>query len=366
MFKLHQLHELGQSTWLNYMRREFICSGEFASTIRAGIQGITANAAVFAGAIANATDYDEDIHRQLIAGTPHHRIHDMLMTDDVQRAADLLHPVYERTAGRDGFASLELDPALSANAVDTVATARRLLARIDRVNAMVEVPATPQGLEAVRTLVADGVCINATHLFRVEDYERVAQAYISGLEVYFDTHSVWRLAPAAVASFSVGAIDQAVDADLTAAGRPELRGKAGLALAGLLYARYLQIFDGPRWQRLASRGAQPLRPMWTRTRPHTELYAPTFYVDALVGPETVVTFDLKMLAQFEQQGDVVQMLPADIDAALLDLQAVVDAGVDVDAIVDQLQARYLQLSVEDYNVLTSEVRRKLYDVALAR
>lgn len=365
MSKLHQLHDLDQSTWLNYMRREFICSGEFAATIDAGIQGITANAAVFAGAIANATDYDEDIHRQLIAGTPHHRIHDMLMTDDVQRAADLLHPVYEQTEGRDGFASLELDPALSNNAVDTVATARRLLARIDRVNAMVEVPATRQGIEAVQTLVADGICINATHLFTVEDYERVAQAYVAGLEVYFDTHSVWRLAPAAVASFSVGAIDEAVDAQLAVVGHPELKGKAGLALARLLYARYLQIFSGPRWQRLVSRGAQPLRPKWTRIRPHAEDYRPTFYADALIGSGTVLTFDLRTLAQFEEQGSVAQTLTGNAEEAILRLGAVADAGVDVDAVSDQLQAQYLRHSLEEYNVLTAEVRRKLYDVALA-
>ena len=148
--------------------------------------------------------------------------------------------------------------------VGTVVTVRRLLIRVDRGNAMVEVPATPEGAEAVRALTVDGININATHIFSISAFERVAQAYITGLETYFRTHSVWRTAPTSVASFSLSPIDRAVDEQLDEADRPELKGKTAVAMARLLYTRYRGIFAGPRWEALAARGARPLRPKWTR------------------------------------------------------------------------------------------------------
>jgi transaldolase len=359
MTKLHELQDLGQSPWLNYMRREFIVTGGLRETISQGIQGITANAAVFEETIRNDIDYDESIREHIRAGTPTTRIHEALMVDDVQRAADLLHPVFEETAGLDGIASLEIDPAYAADSVGTVATARRLLARVDRGNAMVEIPATHAGAEAVQALTEDGVNINATHIFSVSDFERIAQAYISGLECYFETHSVWRMTPTAVASFSVNPIDKAVDKKLAQLDHPELQGQVAIAVARLLYERYREIFSGPRWQRLASRGARPLRPKWTRLSVYQSRQAATAYMDALIGSDTVITFTPETLELFLAQGRAVRTLHKRSDSAMSVLQEVAELGIDLEQLAIVLQQEYIEAADRRYQALIAAVIQTL-------
>lgn len=342
------------------MRRAFIRSGELRHYLDEGIQGITANAAVFQETIANHTDYDDAIHNEVLAGTPYERIHTALMVDDVQRAADILHPIFEESDGLDGFASLELSPALAHNAVDTVAHAGHILARIDRGNAMVEVPATLEGCTAVRSLTSDGVSTNATHIFSISTFERVAQAYICGLELYFDTHSVWRIAPTAVASFSVGAVDAAVDPMLAAEGLVDWQNQTGIALARLLYARFEQIFSGPRWEKLARKGARPLRPKWTRIQPTNNSQPLAFYANALIGPQTVLTLTPETLAAFRQQGQVAPTLRLELDQAQTHLQRLADTGIDLDGTLDALQMEHLSASQAQYEALVTSVRGKLY------
>lgn len=361
MSKLDQLHELGQSTWLNYMRRAFIRSGELRHCVAEGIQGVTANAAVFQATIAQHEDYDQAIHEEVLSGTPYGRIHTALMVDDVQRAADILHPIYEESEGLDGFASLELNPALAHNAVETVATAGHILARIDRGNAMVEIPATLAGCTAVRSLTSDGVCTNATHIFSVSAFERVAQAYICGLELYFDTHSVWRIAPTAVASFSVGAVDAAVDPVLAARGLVSWQNQTGIALARVLYTRYQQIFSGPRWAKLARQGARPLRPKWVRIHPHNASQPLTFYAEALIGPHTVLTFAPDTLEAFLRHGQAAPTLATGLAEALAHLERLQEAGIDLEAMTDALQTEHLAFSIRQYEALVESVADKLYE-----
>lgn len=359
MTKLHELHDLGQSTWLNYMRRRFIVSGGLREAIDQGIQGITASAAVFEKTIRDENEYDEDIHRYVVAGVPTTRIHERLMADDVQRAADLLHPVFEESDGLDGVASLEIDPALADDGIATVATVRRLLARVDRGNAMVEIPSTHAGSEAILDLVADGININATHIFSVSAFERVAQAYISGLERYLDTHSVWRTAPTAVASFSVGPIDKAVDEHLAAKGHPELRGRTAIAMGRVLYGRFCDIFSGPRWEALARRGAQPLRPKWTRLSVTSEQQAGTAYMDALIGRNTVLTFTPQTLALFQEDGSAVPTLECDRGAAEELLARLAGLDIDLEQITEDLQADHLAAADRQYQALVAAVIQKL-------
>lgn len=357
MTKLHELHSSGQSTWLNYMRRAFICSGGLRAAISQGIQGITANAAVFEDTIVNDTDYNQDIRAQVMAGTPTTRIHEALMVDDVQRAADMLHPIFEESNGLDGVASLEIDPALAHDSVSTVATIRRLLARVDRGNAMMEIPATPAGATAVQSLTADGVNINATHIFSISVFERVAQAYIAGLETYFDTHSVWRTEPTSVASFSVSPIDQVVDELLVARGRPDLQGQTAVALASLLYARYQDIFSGPRWEALAARGAWPLRPKWTRLE--TDSDRGTRYLDSLIGPDTVMTFTPKTLERFLAHGRVALTLAHNLEEAEEHLAQLAQWEIDLESIAAELQRAHLEASDRQYQALIGSVVQKL-------
>lgn len=359
MTKLHQLHRLGQSPWLNYMRRAFIVSGGLRESIDQGILGITANAAVFEDAIRSDTDYDRDIYAQLVAGTPTTRIHERLMADDVQRAADLLHPIFEESDGLDGVASLEIDPALADDNVGSVATVRRLLTLVDRGNAMVEIPATAAGSEAVRELTIDGININATHIFSVSVFERIAQAYITGLETYFRTHSVWRTTPTSVASFSLSPLDHAVDKQLEALGHPELQGRTAIASARLLYARYWDLFSGPRWKVLAARGARPLRPKWTRLRPQDDQRPATMYIDALIGPDTVITFTPATLELFLEEGRVARTLDRQSDAAEGLLARIAGLGIDLEVVAEELQQAHLEAADKQYQALIAGVIQKL-------
>lgn len=360
MTKLHQLHELGQSTWLNYMRRAFIQSGGLRECIAEGIQGVTANAAVFEDTISNHHDYDDQIQRELRAGTPTTRIQEALMIDDVQRAADLLHPIYESSDGLNGFASLELDSTLTEETVCAVATARRMLARIDRGNVMVEMPATRQGIAAFERLTADGVSVNLTHIFSVAVFERAAQAYIAGLETFFDTHSVWRTAPTAVASFSLAPIDHAVDEILAVKNRPDLFGKTAVAMARRLYARFQYIFSGPRWQRLEARGARVLRPKWTRIRPFDARLPATLYADALIGPHTILTFNLSTLETFLAEGTVPPAPVEDLADAMNHLLEVEKLGIDLEPLMEEVQQAHLEASDKQYQSLIQSVIRNLF------
>lgn len=365
MSKLHDLHKLGQSTWLNYMRHNYIMSGEFRQAIDNGIQGVTANAAVFAQTIVQHDDYDEDINRLMLEGIPYRHIHEWLMMDDGRLAADLLHKVYEATDGWDGYVSLEIDPSLAESATKTAATAKHTLYGMDRVNAMVEIPATLEGCDAIRTLAGDCESLNITHVFTITDFERAAQAYIAGLELLLASDCMWRVMPTAVASFSVGAIDAAIDPVLRAKDAPELCGKTGIALAKLLYQRYRQIFFGPRWEQLARHKARPMRPKWTRITPSDPGLPLTHYTNALIGQDTVITFTPDTLAAFQKSGKIAPTLTLDIGGAEDHLDRLAKVGVNLDEIVHQLQAEHLSMAQAQYQALIDAVMQRSVVLGMA-
>lgn len=365
MSKLHKLHKLGQSTWLNYMRYNYITSGEFRQAMANGIQGVTANAAVFAQTIIQHDDYDEAINRLMLEGIPFRHIHEWLMMDDARLAADLLREVYQASDSWDGYVSVEMDPSLADSAAKTAATAKHLLHGMDRANAMVEIPATLEGCDAIRTLTADCEPLNITHIFTITDFERAAQAYIAGLELLLASNSMWRMMPTAVASFSVSTIDAAIDPVLRAKDAPELCGKTGIALAKLLYQRYRQIFSGPRWEQLARRKARPLRPKWTRIAPQDPNLPLTHYTNALIGSETVMTFTLDTLAAFLEAGKPALTLTQDIDGAEAHLEQLSKAGVDLDDIVHKLQAEHLVMAEAQYQALIDAVTQRSFVIGMA-
>lgn len=358
MTSLHDLHEFGQSTWLNYLRNSFIRSGELASKLDSGIQGITANALVYQRAIAGGGDYDEAIRREMTAGTPLKRIHEALVVDDLQRAADVIRPIFESSNRLDGFVSVELEPGVLQDVTATVAEVRRLSHHIDRYNVMIEIPATPAGVEAIRELTSDGVSVNATHIFSIATYEKVAQAYIDGLEKYITSHSVWRVTPTAVASFSLSPIDDAIDALLQQAGRPDLMGKTAIALAKVLYNRFQSIFHGPRWDKLAARHGRVLRPKWTRTTPNNFLYPETYYIEALIGPETIATFSPLTLNAFRHNGQVAETITAGLEEAQTHLAEIAALGIDLERVTDRLQQEYLEASDRLFQKLIQTVMRR--------
>jgi transaldolase len=235
-----------------------------------------------------------------------------------------------------------------------------MLARIDRGNVMVELPATAQGINALETLTADGVSINVTHVFSIAVFERVAQAYIAGLETFFATHSVWRTAPTAVASFSLAAVDAAVNEKLVQLDRSDLSNKTGIAMARILYARFQEIFAGPRWSRLARRGARMLRPKWTRIKPLNKGRSDTFYADALIGPHTVQTFTLPTLDAYLQHGSVALSIYDDLPAAEAQMAEIESLDLDIEELMDELQEKHLAVSDLQYQSLIQSVIRKLF------
>ena len=223
---------------------------------------------------------------------------------------------------------------------------------------MVEIPSTAAGIDAIEALTGDGVCVNATHIFDIETYERIAQAYINGLEAYYESHNVWRIWPTAVASFSLSSIDSVVDMALLECGHPELLGKTAVALAQVLYGRFRDIFSGPRWEQLARRGARVLRPKWTRTAPRSFRYPDTFYVDALIGPDTVTTFAPVTLNAFLDHGTVTATLSKGEDGSHVHLNKLAQIGIDLDAITTRLQQQHLIASDQRFQALTASVSRR--------
>lgn len=358
MASLTDLHQMGQSTWLNYLRNSFIRSGELAEWVERGIQGVTANAQVYERAIAGSSDYNDAIRRAMEEGKPARSIHLALMVDDIQRAADVFRPVFEATGRYDGFVSYEVEPSLFSDVTTAVAGVHHISHLIDRYNVMVEVPATDTGIDTIRALVADGNSINATHLFSIVDFECVVAAYIDGLSEYIRSHSVWRTTPTAVASFSLSPIDAAVDALLTRLGRPDLNGKAAISLAKVLYARSLELFNNPEWARLAAKGARPLRPKWTRITPRDFRYREDYYVNNLAGAGSVVTFSPISLNTFLQHGSVAESLTEDLEGAKKVLDEIAALGVDLDKIAASLQSDHLAASDRHFQALVGTVIRK--------
>ncbi len=364
MNKLQQLHELGQSAWLNNLNRPFIQSGELRQHMEEGIQGFTANAANFDTILTTTSDYDEAIWEQVRAGIPAPQIHQKLIVDDIQVAANCMHDVYQESDGLEGYVSLELNPRLMHDQVNTVAEVTHLEAVINQPNAMVEVPATQAGLNAITHLTKDGVSINITHLFSVETYEKAAKAYIEGLEIFLDTHSVWRFVPVSVASFSLAPLDEAVDPILGDQGKPELLGKTAVSLAKLLYHRCQKIFSGSRWEKLAKQGGCILRPKWSRTTPLNPAFPATYYLEELIGPNTVTTFSMISLPVFLERGSVVSTLNNQLGQAHDHVHQLAKLGINMDEIAQSLQAEYLQASEKQFHLITQHISHKREEMEL--
>ena len=358
MNRLQKLHELGQSTWLNYLNRPFVQSGELRLRVADGIQGFTANAAIFDTILTSTTAYDEAILQQVKAGVTAPEIHDKLMVHDIQIAADIMHSIYQESDGLEGYISLELNPGLMHDTTNTIAEVTHLETLINKPNSMVEVPATPAGIAAVKQLTKDGVSINITHVFSVDVYEQIARAYLEGLQIFLDTHSVWRFVPVSVVSFSLSPVDELVDPMLADKGKPKMLAKTAIAIAKLLHQRSQQIFSGPDWEKLAKKGGVVLRPKWSRTMPRNPALPETYYLEALIGENTVTTFSPITLLAFMQHGRIVPTLTKDIDAAREHVDQLAQLDIDIEAIARDLQQDYLLRSEKQFMEIVRHISQK--------
>ena len=337
MTKLHELDDLGQAVWLDYIRRELIDSGELQELVDQGVRGVTSNPSIFEKAIAGSADYDRDLRALVEAGRSVDEIYESLALDDIGRAADVLRPLFEESNGGDGYVSLEVSPTLAHDTEGTVAQARRLFKTLGRPNVMIKVPATPAGMPAIETLIGEGINVNVTLIFSLAHYEAVAEAYIAGLErlAAGPEQSLDRVA--SVASFFVSRIDTAVDRALKEIGEGDLQGKIAIASARMAYARFQEIFSGERWERLAARGARRQRPLWASTGTKNPLYPDTLYVDELIGPETVNTLPPATMEAFMDHGRVAATLASNLNQARQGLTRLAELGVDLGAITQKLQ-----------------------------
>ena len=350
MNRLQRLSEAGVSIWLDTLSRELLESGEFATLVEeSAVTGATSNPTIFAKAITGSDRYDDQLRSLFASGMEEGReLFFAIALDDVRRAADILLPAYERSAGGDGFISFECTPDVAHDTEATVAQALELWHRLDRPNVLIKVPATRAGVGAIEELTARGVNVNVTLLFSVERYEEVIEAYLRGLERRLDARlPVGGIA--SVASFFVSRIDTKADAILDAGSA--LRGRVAIANAHHAYGRYLTRFAGTRWEALRQAGATPQRPLWASTGTKDPSYSDVVYVERLIAPGVINTMPLETLRAFADHGAVETTLGPDLSAARAVLAAAAAEGVDLEIITSELERDGVRAFCDSYEEL---------------
>ena len=343
---LRQLESLGQSIWLDYISRGLIAGGGLRRLIEEdGLGGMTSNPAIFEKAIANSHDYDEDIRALAAQGKNPEAIFEALSLRDVQSAADLFRPLYDRTDGQDGFVSLEVNPHLAHDPKGTVEEALRLWAALDRPNVMIKVPATADGLAAIRKLTGEGISVNVTLLFGLPRYRQVMEAYVAGLETRVAQGKPVKPI-ASVASFFLSRIDVLVDPvlDKLIAGGGEqatlakkVSGQTAIASAKVAYQMYKEIFGRARFKKLADRGARVQRVLWASTGTKNPEFSDVKYVEPLIGPDTINTLPVQTLEAYRDHGDPKPRLEQDLESARWVLQRLPELGIDLEQVTQQLE-----------------------------
>jgi transaldolase / glucose-6-phosphate isomerase len=344
---LRGLSEFGQSVWLDYIRRSLITSGELKRLVAEdGLRGVTSNPSIFEKAIVGSTDYEDVIDSPESVALDAKALYEKLAIKDVQDAADILRPVYEESKYRDGYVSLEVSPLLAHDTAGTVQEALRLWKSVHRLNLMVKVPATPEGIPAIRQLINEGINVNVTLLFSRDAYEQVARAYIEGLNARAASGGdVSRIA--SVASFFVSRIDSTIDAQLSsqlkATSDPAQRsrlggllGRVAIANAKLAYHRFTELFSGDHWSALEKQGAQPQRLLWASTSTKNPGYRDVIYVEELIGPSTVNTIPPATFNAFREHGRLRASLTEDLENAADTMESLERAGLSMKLVTDKL------------------------------
>jgi len=364
---IKQLVKEGQSVWLDDISRQLIQSGELQRQIDdVGIRGVTSNPTIFQKAIAASDVYDEEIVNLLKQGKKPAEVFQTVAVKDIQDACDLFRPLYDETGGEDGFVSIEVLPSLARDADGTMENARTLWTAVDRPNLMVKVPGTTEGVTAIRTLLTEGININITLLFSLNNYEQVARAYIDALtKRHEDGLPIDKLA--SVASFFVSRVDTLADkqldaklesgdgdADLIAS----LKGKVAIANAQLAYEKFEELFGSEAFKPLADAGAKVQRPLWASTGTKNAAYSDVLYVDTLIGPHTINTAPPKTIEAFLDHGTVKRTVDADYAAAHKVLEDLKSVGLDIDEITQQLEDEGIESFMSSYDDLLAGVEGK--------
>ena len=360
---IQEVQRLGQSIWYDNIRRGLIKSGELSSIFNLGVTGVTSNPSIFEKAIAGSTDYDEALLELLKGDQSTQRLFETFAIEDVRAAADLLRPIYDRTGGDDGYASLEVSPTLAHDTEGTIADAVRLFVALDRPNVMVKVPATSEGIPAIRSLIGRGINVNVTLIFSRDAYHQVADAYIGGLEELAASGGDVRQV-ASVASFFVSRVDTAVDPlleDSIRGGHSNLEallGKTAIANSTLAYGDFKTVFGNTRFAALRKKGARVQRLLWASTGTKNPAYSDVMYLDSLIAPDTVNTVPPATLTAFIDHGRAAHTLEPGAEEAQRVINAVAVAGIDLVQVADQLLAEGLGGFVESFEKLMANIEDK--------
>ncbi|MFL5666196.1 MAG: transaldolase [Ktedonobacteraceae bacterium] len=359
---LQQLKAHGQSVWYDNIDRAQLFSGLFQRLIdEDGIVGTTANPTIFEQSISHGAAYDEQIQQLIQEGKSTNEIYEALIMTDIRMVADLLRPIYDETDGQDGFVSLEVSPDLAHDTTGTLAEVRRFWNVVDRPNLMVKIPATPAGIPAIRQALSEGININITLIFSLENYRQVVEAYLSALEERSAKgQNISHIA--SVASFFVSRVDTLVDsllADRIKAmsegdKRQQLKaleGKEALANARLVYQEFKRLFGMPRFELLEHSGAHVQRPLWASTSTKNPAYRDVLYAEELIGPDTVDTMPLQTIENFRDHGRVRQSIEDNIQEAKAELAALENVGIHYDQITQQLQEEGVQKFANSFHML---------------
>ena len=367
--RLKELHEAGQSVWLDYIDRTMLRNGDLQRRIREDcITGMTSNPTIFEKALAEGSAYDEQL-----AGAPGDftamELFETLAADDVQAACEIFGDTFLRTRGADGFVSIEVAPGIEHDAEETAESARRLWKAVDRPNVMVKVPGTDAGVEAVRRLIAEGINVNITLLFSIDAYRKVIEAYLDGLEARARAgHPLDHVS--SVASFFVSRVDGEIDKRLDAllaggngkgadrARIEQLKGKAAIANAKLAYQLFLESFRGPRWEALAARGARVQRPLWASTSTKNPAYRDVMYVEDLIGPDTVNTMPPQTVEAFRDHGVVARTVDTHIDQERRIIADLASLGIELKDVTDKLLRDGLASFQKSYDTLLQGLEGK--------
>jgi transaldolase len=358
--RLHQLSALGQSVWIDYLSRDLIKSSALARAVdEDAVVGVTSNPTIFAKALSGGDAYDEQI---AVSDGDATSVFLELAMRDVTTACELLRSVWERTQGRDGYVSIEVDPKLADDTAATIAQATHFHHAIARPNLLVKIPATDAGVPAIEEMTARGYAINVTLIFSLTRHRQIAEAYLRGLERLVASggdpsrvHSV--------ASFFVSRVDTETDRRLAEAGHDDLKGRLGVANAKLAYQQYKALFQGERWDELAARGATPQRCLWASTSVKDPTLRDTLYVEELIGPETISTMPEKTIRAFQDHGRVDARLESDLDAAQYVFNKLYATGIDYDDVVATLEREAIDKFVASFNELLELIAEKQHAIA---
>jgi len=357
MTKLHELFEqVGQSPWVDNLRRAAIESGELSRAVDDGIRGVTSNPTIFQKSVSEGDLYDAELSELLRDRSVEDAYWEMAIAD-VSAALGLLRPVYDQSEGGDGFVSIEVAASLAHDTAGTIEAARSLSTRIARPNLLVKIPATAEGVPAVRQMIAEGRSVNITLIFSLARYEQVIDAYLAGLEDYDGDLSRVH----SVASFFVSRVDTEVDRCLEAIATPEamaLRGKAAVAQAKLAYRLFRERFSGPRWEALAARGARLQRPLWASTSTKNPAYPDLLYVEPLMGPDTINTMPEATIEALCAHGTVACTVDQDADEAQAVLSGIEAVGVDLSAVAETLESQGVASFEKSYDDLVAALEDK--------